>query len=458
MHKRPGSCLVRDASHAQRSRCPRLPDEVLAYVLLFLQPHFEQQESDLTASSIWKDGTCKVGREVWRESLGRRTVEHDWHSQYGGRERFHPTIEVTRVPSRGYCMPALLSVGAVSRQWRRAALEHPFWTELAWHRLLDFKPRSLVVDEDQPAAFDEFFTALAAEPYRMSRIRTIRLDISNWQRYMSAEVLRSVLGAITRLERIDTVVLETTWDVAGDEGVARFIAQLPNLKRLHVGGQPIPTAYHGLGSRILRHWRKRWTPDTLTHLSLQGWGTSTGGRFTASNFLALLSTQSTIKHLFVSADWPVISLLEVARILPNLGTLAVQIPPRNDAAYLSAVSLYDVSGFARLTTLSVLSGEPDENTAPSGIIVSRILGTLTDGCAETIQDLRIPYFNRPRLDAEINFAGCDRVTARFLSRMTGLRVLHVDHIVGLAPDFSQPQQAFGIEMVQARRMGWLEEW
>ncbi|KAJ3171318.1 hypothetical protein HDU87_008425 [Geranomyces variabilis] len=312
-------------SQLRRRRPLRLPDEVLGIVFLHLQPNYVRQDG-LLCGTPWTDGTCVVSREMWQDGNSGTLIRHDWtDDSKRGKARYHPTITINRVPSRRHCRPALLDVGAVNRQWRRVSLQHPFWTDLGWHRLLDLRPVPLVAASatagGPTVALDSFFRVLSDCPVRMARVRSITLDLVCWRRDIGIDALLAILRRVTNPHLVHTFVLETGWDVSGDTAIIRLLGtQFPNLRRVHVGGVASPDIFYGLASSALKYWAKRWGMGKLTHLSLQGFGQA--GSFSCAALLALLKKQRNVKHLAVGYVRNGLDLTRVAALVPELETLS----------------------------------------------------------------------------------------------------------------------------------------
>ncbi|KAJ3146178.1 hypothetical protein HDU86_000523 [Geranomyces michiganensis] len=320
----------------------RLPDEVLGIIFLHLQPHYVRQEGN----TPWTDGTCRTSRELWKpltnngndrddnNNDGSAVIVHDWIRHKKGAKRYHPTITINRIASRRHCRPLLLDVGSVNRQWRRVSLQHPFWTDLGWHHLLDLRgPRFTAISATAggpTAALDNFFNVMSNCPTRLSRVRSITLDLVCWRREIGIDTLLTVLRRVSCSQLVHTFVLEAGWDVGGDSRLVRLLAtQFPNLRRVHIGGQPTPQIYYGLGSAALKHWAKHWRPGTLTHLSLQGYGKTR--TFSNAALLSLLATQPNITHLVVGYVRNELDSVRVKALLPSLKSLGytrfIELPP-----------------------------------------------------------------------------------------------------------------------------------
>ncbi|KAJ3133906.1 hypothetical protein HDU90_005514 [Geranomyces variabilis] len=347
-----------------RRRPPlRLPDEVLGIVFMHLQPNYVRQDG-LRCGTPWTDGTCVVSREMWKDdnSSSRTLIRHDWtDDSKRGKGRYHPTLTINRVPSRRHCRPVLLDVGAVNRQWRRVSLQHPFWTDLGWHRLLDLRRVPLVAASattgGPTAAVDNFFRALSDCPVRMARVRSLTLDLVCWQRNIGVDALLTILRRVTNPHLVHTFVLETGWDVSGDTRVIRLLGtQFPNLRRVHVGGVESTDIFHGLASSALKYWAKNWSEGILTHLSLQGFGQA--GSFSCAALLALLEKQRNLKHLAVGYVRKGLNLTRVAALVPELETLSHDFlmgnkRPTTVVEWEMARRVHSMEGFQRLRTLAI---------------------------------------------------------------------------------------------------------
>ncbi|KAI8921920.1 hypothetical protein DFJ77DRAFT_425695 [Powellomyces hirtus] len=299
-------------------------------------------------------------------------------------------MTITRIPAHRHFNPALQNFGAVCRQWRRVSLHHPFWSELAWHRLLSLKPLSLSVDR--------LFDAMAENTLRMARIRSVRLDLVCWKRNIGIDTLLRVLRRIAYPHLVHTVILEAGWDVCGDTQLVRLIAShFPNLRRIHIGGTPSPNVFHGLASAALKHWANHWQAGKLTHLSLQGYGEA--GSFSSSSLLSLLATQTSIKHLSIGYVRRKADLRQVAKLLPNVESLSVDFTAiakegpetaNSSSAFHATWRKMDLSMFKNLRTLIFqdcpnISHEVQIHSAHINLIIGRLVQS-----REKLEDLRVP--------------------------------------------------------------------
>ncbi|TPX72314.1 hypothetical protein SpCBS45565_g00627 [Spizellomyces sp. 'palustris'] len=301
---------------------PSLPDEIILQILLFLQPYYAIAE-EIASSTPWNEGTCTGSCELWRTVPGHSPLTHNWKSVRRAPGRYHPVIVVNHVPGR-YCRrAAILDAGDVSRQWRRASYLHPFWTDLAWHRLLDMQLQPPVDYADR------FFKSMAADMARCARIRTVWLDLASWGCSISLSTLIHILEKIPRPERVHTFVLEMDWATSGDDRLIRTLARrFKHLRRVHIGGRPSEDVFHGLSSAALKHLASHWQEGCLTHLSLAGYGP--GGNFSWKAFSRLLGKQRNVRHLAIGYVRGGINFGELSELLPGLQELCINFTSRTD--------------------------------------------------------------------------------------------------------------------------------
>ncbi|KAI8819664.1 uncharacterized protein EV422DRAFT_101877 [Fimicolochytrium jonesii] len=329
----------------------RLPDEILNIIFHYLQPAYALQEGD-GYSTPWSEGRCDGPNEVWgplyaEAGQDHATVKHDWIRTIRDEKKYHPTVVVNRIPARRHRRPAILDVGAVCRDWRRASLEHTFWKDLAWHRLLDFRPPPFSRDEASETAVNKFFLTLSEEPARMARVRSIWLDLPNWRRGVGVETLLRVLSRIPHPDLVHTLVLEAEWNVLSNIALQDFIARkLRGLKRIFIGGVSSLMIYSGFRPRMLKLWASNWVPASLTHFGIRGNHRNDSDTW-RKQLSALLARQTNIRHLSVDhhigetmpAGPPMLSLL------PHLTSLCV---------VLEVDAASEVLGLSSCSTLKTL--------------------------------------------------------------------------------------------------------
>ncbi|KAH6561824.1 hypothetical protein BASA60_011328 [Batrachochytrium salamandrivorans] len=127
-----------------------LPAEVLLEILLYIQPYiplktdylWTEQTADprllYNDSSVCRhlggshDTPCKVDSIAslkTSDGIMKNSRDKDRSFLPGG-------LPLRTGGTNQKCMPSILIFGEVCQQWRRVAMLHPFWTELAWHQLL----------------------------------------------------------------------------------------------------------------------------------------------------------------------------------------------------------------------------------------------------------------------------------------------------------------------------------
>ncbi|KAI8999313.1 hypothetical protein BC832DRAFT_221124 [Gaertneriomyces semiglobifer] len=294
------------------------PDEIVLSILLYLQPPYALAELPGT-STPWNEGRCNNVEEIWNSSLpGIKPLEVD--ARRFARNSFHPTIRVS-LNGEGRRAPALICASHVSQQWRRVAFSHPFWTELAWHRLIkrpDCKPRSMHVRN-----LDKFMRAMSESHYRMRRIRSVWWDLKSHGFAASLETLLEVLARIPDPTQVHTMVLDCPLIQVSDPKLLKVIAsRFTRLSRLHLRGVDDSTeCYTGLASSDVRLLALKLEPNTLTHLSI-----NTGvahGSMSWRSVKMILDSQPHITHLNLGYVKGGIDFEELSSALPNLASLGI---------------------------------------------------------------------------------------------------------------------------------------
>nr|KAJ3420334.1 hypothetical protein HK105_005799 [Polyrhizophydium stewartii] len=237
-------------------------------------------------------------------------------------------------------MPGLVAFGQASRQLRRVSLMHPFWTELAWHRLL---PRRAAAAGEAMRDVTGFFVAMAAEPARLQRVSAVHLDLHRWNVVADGEALARIVRHIRRPERVHTVVLSMRWDACGSPDLIEAVAaRCTQCRRLFIQGgghavvrgagrgpygahagavshAPNGGALYGLSSAAVRQLAE--SMHHLTHLFIEGFG---GASFSWRALLELLRGNPGITTLALGHVRDGVRLDVLSSTLPALEVLSVQ--------------------------------------------------------------------------------------------------------------------------------------
>ncbi|KAJ1345236.1 hypothetical protein BSLG_000750 [Batrachochytrium salamandrivorans] len=395
-----------------------LPAEVLLEILLYIQPYIPLKTDYLWAeqtadprrlyndSSVCRhlggshDTPCKV------DSIASLKTSDDIMKNSRDKDRsFLPGgLPLRTGGTNQKCMPSILIFGEVCQQWRRVAMLHPFWTELAWHQLLPrrsfHKPARLI---------SSFLHCMAAEPSRLSRIRHIHLDLLPWNHILDVPDLVSILSRIAHPDRVHTLVLVMRWDACGDPQLIHNITKkFKQCTRLYIqGGQDrlrsgrcgsgmTGGALYGLNSKMLRIMTRHM--KFLSHLFLDGFG---GNCFSWKSLAGLLRENCGITSLSLGIVRGGIPLNQVAQLLPKLSSLTVQFhivhftaphllsgaDPEASQQYYNYISLSrkeyaprlygDLSEFCALKCLTFHNSNGSEEMSLP--LIDRLLDTCSDG-------------------------------------------------------------------------------
>ncbi|KAI8921803.1 hypothetical protein BC831DRAFT_475235 [Entophlyctis helioformis] len=324
-----------------------LPDELLLQTLLYIQPNvpsqidelWTQQTADpLRLRHVWPAAPAP-SRSASSSSLpsaaaASTDAQQQQQQQQQQKQRMH--TDSAAGPESAFCRttgfhtavghvvgrrtPGLLVFGQVNRRFRRVSHMHPFWSDLAWHRLLPRQPGG--PGQTSPKQISAFFTAIAGEPARLFRIRRIILDLSLWHHSVDALVLTGIFKALPRPDRVDTIVLSMRWDTCGDLKLMRTIAnKFGHCRRLFIqGGQSgVGGVLFGLDNRSLRFFTR--SMSSLTHLFLDGFG---GGSFSWTALNDLIKNNAGITALSIGHVRNGVRLDMIARMLPHLRSLSIQ--------------------------------------------------------------------------------------------------------------------------------------
>ncbi|KAI9095135.1 hypothetical protein DFS34DRAFT_187363 [Phlyctochytrium arcticum] len=389
----------------------QIPTEVLLTVLLHLQPHYQRSEEPL-ASTPWTDGSCRGPREIWKCPNSEKRRKHNWFD-YGKdssktwRGSHHPTIA-----KRKKGLPYILSFGAVCRHWRNVSHLHPFWTELSWHRLLPLSTCGL----EDPTIIDDFFDSMASAQTRISRVRSIWLDLSLWSVVLGPKKLISLLSSIPHPELVHTLVLEMSWTTMGSTRLLKCIAErFSSVKKLHIGGIASPTVFQGYTTPMMEYLTKSLIPNHLTHLSVQGYGYQRS--FTWQAYLELIRKHPGLQKVaigYIDLD-PVdlCELSECARELRSVAIVSSAIEYDTDRySWGPTLAFTGIPTMPKLRCLSMTSLDGNGRIAPFSYELFLRISWLQPSKSQ-LEELRLPYLRRDIHDnitrnelSEIRFLQC----------------------------------------------------
>ena len=315
-----------------------IPNELLVQIFKFIQPVFIPFIGEIFQQDF-------PFKERWMHQSSFALPGH----------KYHPTISSLRN------RPALVRLGQVSRQFRRAVSLHPFWYSLSYHLLAPVpSPKQFALTSI--LQLSQFIQTISKSYGRLitKKVETLYFSCSSSQMNLLVQDLLTLCCLIKEPMAVKNIVLSLNWLTLCDKEFIEHLCRYKNVEKLYLKGIPEENVITGFDNQSIKLFEKSFYH--LTCLFLDGFG---GRTFTWKRLQKLLIANPTITELMLNKVRGVVDLMELSTSCPNLSKLTIHL--KTEERYLSEeIDVLEALEIRRNMTLGLtFSGDFSSESFPN---------------------------------------------------------------------------------------------